>query len=181
MEEDRQEPSTGLSTFPGTRPSIKEGDFVKSLARGLLVIRSFDAANRAQTLSDVARRTGLSRATARRLLLTLRELGYVGLEGRAFTLSPGTLQLGYSYLSALGAPEIAQPYLRSLSDDTSESSSMTVLDDTDIVYVARAATEATVFAQLEHRVPPSGVLHLHGSGAALRLRPGRGREGPCRL
>ena len=141
MTEEQRKPSASETSPTGARPSIKEGDFVKSLARGLLVIRSFDADNRAQTLSDVARRTGLSRATARRLLLTLRELGYVGLEGRAFTLAPGTLQLGYSYLSALGAPEIAQPYLQSLSEDTHESCSMTVLDDTEIVYVARAATK----------------------------------------
>ncbi len=139
------EASAGGPTPPSTSQTrsntgIKESDYVKSLARGLLVIRSFDAENQAQTLSDVARRTGLSRATARRLLLTLRELGYVDLDGRVFSLAPGTLQLGYSYLSALGTPEIAQPFLRSLSEDIHESASMTVLDGTDIVYVARAAT-----------------------------------------
>lgn len=123
------------------KPSIKEGDFVKSLARGLLVIRSFDDEYRSQTLSGVARRTGLSRATARRLLLTLKELGYVDLDGREFTLSPGVLGLGYAYLSASGTSEIAQPFLRTLSEEVNESSSMTVLDGTDIVYVARASTK----------------------------------------
>lgn len=138
---DQQPPGAGPAGLSGARPPIKEGDYVKSLARGLLVIRSFDADNRSQTLSEVARRTGLSRATARRLLLTLRELGYVGLEGRAFALAPGTLQLGYSYLSALGAPEIAQPFIQTLAEETHESCSMTVLDDTEIVYVARAVTQ----------------------------------------
>lgn len=121
--------------------SIKEADFVKSLARGLLVIRSFDSDHSSQTLSDVARRTGLSRATARRLLLTLQELRYVEVQERHFSLAPGALSLGYSYLSALGTPEIAQPFLRSLSEEVHESSSMTVLDATDVVYVARVATK----------------------------------------
>lgn len=136
--------TTGTDSVLGpVTPSsaIKEGDFVKSLARGLLVIRSFDENHRLQTLSDVGKRTGLSRATARRLLLTLRELGYVTLEDRAFALAPGVLRLGYAYLSALGAPEIAQPFLQALSDDVHESCSMTVLDGPDIVYVARAPTK----------------------------------------
>lgn len=120
---------------------LKEEDFVKSLARGLLVIRSFDEENQVQTLSEVAKRTGLSRATARRLLLTLNELGYATLEGRSFALSPGVLRLGYAYLASLGAPQIAQPFLQALSEDVHESCSMTVLDGSDIVYVARASTK----------------------------------------
>ncbi len=120
--------------------SIKEGDFVKSLARGLLVLRTFDDGHRSQTLSDVARRAGLSRATARRLLLTLKELGYVAQEGRSFTLTPSVLRLGHAYLSSSGVPDIAQPFLETLSADIHEASSMAVLDGSNIVYVARAAT-----------------------------------------
>ena len=123
----------------GPSSAIKDGDFVKSLARGLMVIQSFDAEHPSQTLSDVARQTGLSRVTARRLLLTLLDLGYVNVDGRSFELAPGTLRLGYSYLSALGMPEVAQPYLQSLSKSIDESCSMTVLDGAEIVYVARAA------------------------------------------
>lgn len=142
MDTGQQADSDGVSVRSTVQPkTIKEADFVKSLARGLEVIRSFDEDNRAHTLSDVARRTGLSRATARRLLLTLKELGYVSQEGRSFTLAPGVLSLGYAYLSALGAPEIAQPFLQALSDDVHESCSMTVLDAPDIVYVARAPTK----------------------------------------
>ena len=121
--------------------SIKEADFVQSLARGLLVIRSFNEDNRRQTLSDVARRTGLNRATARRLLLTLAELGYVSAEDRQFSLAPPVLQLGYAYLSALGARAIAQPFLETLAEKFNESCSMTALDGTHVVYVARVPTK----------------------------------------
>ncbi len=114
---------------------------MQSLARGLVAIRSFDENHRRQTLSDVARRTGLTRATARRLLLTLHDLGYVQKDGREFSLSPAVLSLGYAYLASLGAPGIAQPYLEALSAGVHESSSMSVLDGTDIVYVARVPTK----------------------------------------
>jgi IclR family transcriptional regulator, pca regulon regulatory protein len=124
-----------------TRPhTIKEVDFVQSLARGLVVIRSFDEEHASQTLSEVAARTHLTRATARRLLLTLADLGYVSRRGREFSLAPGVLDLGYAYLSALGARAVAQTYLERLAETVGESSSMTVLDGTDIVYVARAVT-----------------------------------------
>lgn len=120
--------------------TVKDADFVQSLARGLLVIRSFDEEHADQTLSDVARRTGLTRATARRLLLTLTDLGYVSAKGRDFSLTPAVLHLGYAYLAALGVGGIAQPYLQDLSEQVHESASMTVLDGSDIVYVARVPT-----------------------------------------
>ena len=142
MDQDRGEsPDTDVEAPIVSPVGLKDGDFVKSLARGLLVIRSFDDENQVQTLSEVAKRTGLSRATARRLLLTLNELGYATLEGRSFALSPGVLRLGYAYLSSLGVPEIAQPFLEALSEEVHESCSMTVLDGSDIVYVARASTK----------------------------------------
>ncbi len=92
------------------------------------------------TLSDVARETGLARAVARRFLLTLQDLGYVRLDDRRFTLTPRVLELGYSYLSGLTLPEIAQPHLRDLVGIVHESSSVSVLDGSDIVYVAREPT-----------------------------------------
>lgn len=112
-------------------------DFVKSLERGLAVIRAFDANNTALTLSDVAKSTGLTRAAARRFLLTLAELGYVRSDGRRFMLSPRVLELGHAYLSSLSLPEIALPHLRSLVAEVHESSSMSVLDASEVVYVAR--------------------------------------------
>jgi IclR family pca regulon transcriptional regulator len=113
---------------------------VQSLARGLAVIRAFDADNPEMTLSDVARQTGLTRATARRFLLTLVELGYVRTDGKIFVLTARVLEIGYSFLSGLTFPEIAQPHLEALMASVGESTSASVLDDTDIVYVARVPT-----------------------------------------
>ena len=115
-------------------------DFVQSLARGLAVIRSFDGTRPELGLSEVSRATGLTRATARRLLLTLVRLGYVRQDGSRFSLRPRVLELGYSYLSALSLPELAQPHMEALVAEVNESSSIAVLDDTDIVYVVRVPT-----------------------------------------
>ena len=114
--------------------------FVQSLERGLAVIRAFDADHPQLTLSDVARATGLTRAAARRFLLTLCDLGYVHTDGRRFALSARVLELGYAYLSALTLPEVATPHLERLVAEVRESSSVSVLDGDDIVYVARVPT-----------------------------------------
>jgi IclR family pca regulon transcriptional regulator len=116
------------------------GDFVQSLARGLSVIRAFDTEHAELTLSDVARRAGITRAAARRFLLTLESLGYVASDARAFRLTPRVLELGFSYLSSLSLPEIVQPHLEALSREVDESVSAAVLDGADIVYVARVPT-----------------------------------------
>lgn len=116
-------------------------EFVQSLERGLAVIRAFDADHPELTLSEVARETGLTRAAARRFLLTLVELGYMRTDGRLFGLRPRVLELGYAYLSSLTLPEVAQPHLEALCAEVHESCSVSVLDGTDIVYVARVATK----------------------------------------
>ncbi len=115
-------------------------EFVRSLARGLEVICAFDAEHPSQTLSEVAGRTGLGRATARRFLHTLVELGYVRCDGRHFALTPQVLRLGTAYLSGLDLTQVAQPHLEHLSAQLGESTSTAVLDGTEIVYVARVAT-----------------------------------------
>ena len=115
--------------------------YVQSFARGLSVIRAFDAQHARMTLSEIATQTDLTRATARRFLYTLAEIGYVRTDGRVFELTPRVLELGFSYLSALSLPEVAQPHLAAFSRETGESSSMSVLDGDDIVYVARAAVQ----------------------------------------
>jgi len=114
--------------------------FVQSLERGLAVIRAFDTEHPELTLSDVARETGLTRAAARRFLLTLADLGYVRSDGRLFALTARVLELGYAYLSALSLPEVAEPHLEALVAEVRESSSLSVLDGDDIVYVARVPT-----------------------------------------
>ena len=130
-------------------------DFVQSLERGLAVIQSFDADHPHLTLSEVAARTGLTRATARRLLLTLGQLGYVSTTGRQFSLTPRVLDIGYAYLSSLNVQQIAQPYLEALSERVHESVSVTVLDGADIVYIARVPTKRimTISLGLGSRLP----------------------------
>lgn len=127
--------------------SESSGDFVQSLARGLAVIRAFDAEHPELTLSEVARRADITRAAAGRFLRTLDQLGYVRAStgsptgvGTRFALTPRVLELGFSYLSALSIPEIVQPHLERLSHEVGESVSAAVLDAPDIVYVARVPT-----------------------------------------
>ncbi|QGU08056.1 Pca regulon regulatory protein [Corynebacterium occultum] len=110
---------------------------VQSLVRGLSVIRTFDADRPRQTLAQVAEATGLARATARRFLHTLVGVGYADTDGNEFWLTPKVLELGYSYMSGLGLPSIAQPRLEELSRTLDESSSMSVLDGDEVVYVNR--------------------------------------------
>jgi IclR family transcriptional regulator, pca regulon regulatory protein len=119
----------------------RDSDFVQSLDRGLAVIRAFGPGRERLSLSDVARETGLTRAAARRFLLTLVKLGYVRSDGREFSLRPLVLELGYAYLSGLAMPEIASPHLEELVARVRESSSISVLDGHDIVYVARVPTK----------------------------------------
>ncbi|NMH99410.1 IclR family transcriptional regulator [Pseudonocardia acidicola] len=127
-------------TGPGEADAAPRTDHVQSLARGLAVIRAFDAEHPERTLSDVARATGLTRAAARRFLLTLVDLGYVRTDGRLFALTPRVLELGYSYLSSLSLPEVAAPHLENLVRTVRESASVSVLDGGDVVYVARVPT-----------------------------------------
>lgn len=112
-------------------------EFVTALARGLDVIRTFDKSAEALSLSEVAQRTGLARATARRLLFTLERLGYVRNEGRQFSLTARVLNLGYSYLSSKPIAELALPTMRHVVETLEESCSMSVLDSDDVVYIAR--------------------------------------------
>jgi IclR family pca regulon transcriptional regulator len=115
------------------------GHFVQSLSRGLAVIRALDSPE-PMTLSDVARASELSRATSRRFVLTLEQLGYVQQSGGRFALTPRVLELGFAYLSSLGLPDVAQPHLERLVEEVRESSSISVLDGESVVYVARVPT-----------------------------------------
>lgn len=111
--------------------------YVQSFARGLAVLRSFGSDAPAQTLSAAAERTGLTRAAARRILLTLVELGYVEHDGKLFRLSPRVLELGFAYLSSQPLWHRAQPTMEALVREVQESCSVAVLDGADIVYVLR--------------------------------------------
>jgi IclR family transcriptional regulator, pca regulon regulatory protein len=116
------------------------GYFSDSLARGLLVIRAFDRDAPMLRITDVAKRTGLTRAAARRFLLTLLDLHYVGCSDDLYYLRPRALEIGYSYLSSMDTDRIIQPFLNELTDATRETSSFGVLDDFEVRLVARSAS-----------------------------------------
>jgi IclR family pca regulon transcriptional regulator len=124
----------------GMKTEFLERDMVSGLKNGLEVIEAFDDRRPRLSLTDVAQITGLSRAAARRYLLTLTRLGYAEHDGKFFSLTPKVLRLGYAYLSSTTLPARVQPFLERVSETIGESSSAAVLDDTEVVYVARSAT-----------------------------------------
>ncbi len=131
-----------------TAPPPPSDSYVQSFARGLSVIQAFGPQHPQMTLSEVAANTGLTRAGARRILLTLEHLGYVANEGRQFYLTPKILDLGYSYLSAMPLWHLATPFMENVSRQTGESCSVSVLDGTDIVYVLRIGTHKIMSVNL---------------------------------
>ncbi|MGF6779553.1 IclR family transcriptional regulator [Paraburkholderia sp. GAS334] len=134
----------------------KPGDsYVQSFARGLAVIRAFNAERPEQTLTDVAAAAGLTRAGARRILLTLQTLGYVETEGRLFRLTPKILDLGFAYLTSMPFWNLAEPVMEELSGKVHESCSAAVLDRTEIVYVLRVPTHKimTINLSIGSRLP----------------------------
>jgi IclR family transcriptional regulator, pca regulon regulatory protein len=114
-------------------------DFIEALARGLDVLRAFGPNRPTMSLSEVAAAAVLPRPTARRILLTLEELGYVRAAAGGFALTPRVLELGMAYIGSMGMWDIARPHMERLVAHTGESSSLAQLDGSDIVYVARVA------------------------------------------
>ena len=112
-------------------------EFVQSIERGFAVIKAFSSQTESLTIADVARRTSLSRAVARRFLLTLGELGYVASDNRSFRLTPRVLDLGFTFLSTMRLPDVAQPVMEELVATLHESCSVSMLDGHEIVYVVR--------------------------------------------
>ena len=135
---------------------IRPGDgYVQSFARGLAVIRAFDSAHPSMTLSEVAEAAGITRAGARRILLTLVQLGYVAADGRQFRLTPRILELGFAYLSSMPFWNLAEPIMEALVSQVHESCSASVLDGPDIVYVLRIPTSKimTISLGIGSRLP----------------------------
>ncbi|NVM74400.1 IclR family pca regulon transcriptional regulator [Duganella sp. SG902] len=141
--DDDREPTIAEQIDAMTDPS-----FMTSLARGLAVLRAFSDARKPQTIASISQKTGIPRAAVRRCLHTLRELGYVDAELNNFSLRPKVLTLGYSYLSSTPLTVSAQPYLNNISRALNESSSLAVLEDGEILYVARAATSRVMSVAL---------------------------------
>lgn len=126
----------------------KSDTFVRSLDRGLAVIRAFGPGNERLTLSEVAKETGLTRSAARRFLLTLVEIGYVRSDGREFSLRPRILELGYTYLSGMGITELARPHVEDLVATVEESATVGVLDDLDMVCILRVPARRVMVVAL---------------------------------
>jgi IclR family transcriptional regulator, pca regulon regulatory protein len=141
--DDEREPTIAEQIDAMTDPS-----FMTSLARGLAVVQAFSDSRKPQTIANISQKTGIPRAAVRRCLHTLRELGYVDAELNNFSLRPKVLTLGYSYLSSTPLTVSAQPYLNDISRTLNESSSMAVLDDGEVLYVARAATSRVMSVAL---------------------------------
>jgi IclR family pca regulon transcriptional regulator len=130
-----------LATHNDEAGGVRPREFVQGLERGLAVIRSFSAESPSLTIAQVAERTDLTRAAARRYLMTLEALGYVLQEGDRFSLTPRLLDLGFTYLSTLDVTSVVQPFMERVTDTLHESCSVSVLDEHDIVYIARRAAK----------------------------------------
>jgi IclR family pca regulon transcriptional regulator len=128
--------------------AMTDPSFMTSLARGLAVVRAFSDQRRTLTIAQISQKTGIPRAAVRRCLHTLRQLGYAGAEMNNFSLKPKILTLGYSYLSSTPLTVSAQPYLNNISRTLNESCSLAVLDENEILYVARAATSRVMSVAL---------------------------------
>jgi len=128
--------------------ALADPSFMTSLARGLAVVQAFSDSRKPQTIANISQKTGIPRAAVRRCLHTLRELGYVDAELNNFSLRPKVLTLGYSYLSSTPLTVSAQPCLNNISRTLNESSSLAVLEDDEVLYVARAATSRVMSVAL---------------------------------
>ncbi|GAB3264669.1 IclR family transcriptional regulator [Arthrobacter pigmenti] len=124
------------------------GTQVQAFTRGIHILKAFSRNTPTLTLPQIAAATQLDRAVVRRYLMTLQDLGYVGLSGKGYSLRPRILEIGYGYLASAGLPEIAQSHLNRLSAAVNESCAVTVLEDSDVVYVAVANTGRSFSIQL---------------------------------
>lgn len=134
--------------------ATQEGEFIQSLERGLSVIRAFDADHQSLTISEAAERSAMTRAGARRILHTLKTLGYVSGDGKHFSLTAKVLELGYAYLSSQGLSDVARVYMEEVVGECGESCALGVLDGADVVYIARVQA-------------PHLMTHSLGVGARL--------------
>jgi IclR family pca regulon transcriptional regulator len=131
----------------GETPPSKE--FVRSVERAFSIVRAFGRESPSLTLSQVAQRTGLTRASARRFLMTLEALGYIGSEDRQFFLRPRILDLGFAYLSSVPVFDIVETHMEAVVQQVQESSSASVLDGTDVIYILRVPTKRIMSVQIE--------------------------------
>lgn len=123
-------------------------DIVGAIGKGLAVIEAFDASSQRMTLSEVARKTGLTRPTARRYLLSLTRLGYAETDGKHFWLTHRVLRLGYAFLSSAPLPKIVQPVLDQIAETTREAASLSTIDGAEIVFLASSVAPRMMAATI---------------------------------
>ncbi|MFJ4818554.1 helix-turn-helix domain-containing protein [Streptomyces sp. NPDC088801] len=176
-------PPSDLALWTGASKQQLGRGFIESLARGLTVLTAFGEGRQELTLTEVARATGLARATARRALITYEHLGLVAPAGRTFTLTPRVLSLGFPPLSRTSLPEIAQPHLADLTSRIHESTSLAVLSDSgeEIQYTARVTTARVMSVNITvgTRLPayPTALGRVLLADAAAGTNPNPGDEG----
>lgn len=158
-------PRPPISEEPSSRPEEGHRDYVAALARGLAVIQAFTEGLPEMTLSEVAQATGMTPATARRALLTLQSLGYVGANGRRFLLLPKVLSLGAAYLSSMNLRDVVQPFLQEVADRFRDAVSLAILDGDSVVYLAHVPSSRRIVfrASVGYRLP----VHCTSLGLAL--------------
>jgi IclR family transcriptional regulator, pca regulon regulatory protein len=153
----------------------KDPEYLSTLERGLSVLRAFDEQHPEMRLSEVAVKTGLNPAVARRCLNTLVALGYVGQHGRNFLLRPEVLSFGSAFLASMNIEQTCTPALQMLRDDTGDSASMSVLSGREILYIAHVSTNRHI--RLGANVGTRFPVHATSMGAAIMaFRPEAERE-----
>jgi IclR family transcriptional regulator, pca regulon regulatory protein len=164
-------PCQGAQPFPvdfgefSVAKAADDGEFVQSLARGLRVLQSFSAENPSMTVTEVAEQTDLSRGTARRLLLTLDRLGFVGSDGKQFWLKPQVMDLGYRYLSSLPWWQLAKPIIEEATSAVNEACNVGILDGVDIIYTAGVEVNRIVSTNI--RIGSRLPAHATATGRVL--------------
>ncbi|WP_159709020.1 IclR family transcriptional regulator C-terminal domain-containing protein [Arthrobacter sp. 18067] len=151
-------------------------DFIEAISRGLEVLRSFSPAQPQMSLSEVAQATNLARPTARRILLTLEELGYVRISHGSHSLTPRVLELGMAYVGSLGLWDMARPHLEDLAEQTNEPCSMAQLDGADIVYVAQVVVPKLIALRVDIGTRFPALLTSQGKVLLAALEPDEALE-----
>jgi IclR family pca regulon transcriptional regulator len=147
-DDDAQAPEERELTIAEQIDALTDPSFMTSLARGLAVVQAFGDSRQPQTIAQISQKTGIPRAAVRRCLYTLQQLGYVGAELNNFSLRPKVLTLGYSYLSSTPLTVSSQPCLNAISRQLGESCSLAVLEDGEVLYVARSAASRVMSVAL---------------------------------
>ena len=163
-----------ISSQPPLSETLDRRDWIAGLEKGLALLESFSETHPRMNATQAAQRGGLTRTAARRYLLTLAHLGFLGTDGKLFWLTPRVLRLGQSYLDSARLPRIVQPFLQRVTAGTMEVAYLSVLDGDDIVYIARNGpsrtmnTDYVLGGRVQAQVTAAGLLLLAQRSTAGR-------------